>query len=133
MEINVSKLLALRQYVGKFDFDYEPPKDICVIPLCKVGKVRIEGEFEICEDDSVWVKFTVGYKLSGQCSYCLKAAEREISFVSEVLFVPEEDEDNYFYDGRKLDLRKAVNDAILISQPNVLLCKEGCEGIDVNK
>lgn len=130
MEIEVKKLNALGKYTGGFSFDYLPPDDICIIPLCKVqGVVKVTGEYEIYEDDSVGVKFYVKYKLLGQCSYCLEDAEKEIEYLSEVLFVPENDDENYYYDGVKIKLKTAVDDAILISQPNVLLCKDDCKGI----
>ena len=133
MIIEVKKLNARKEYVGKFDFEYDPPADCCLIPLCKLeGKVKVTGNFEIYEDDSVGITLTVAYKITGQCSYCLKDAAKEVEFTSEILFVPENDDDNYLYDGIKIDLKPAVDDAILISQPNILLCKEDCTGIDVN-
>ena len=38
------------------------------------------------------------------------------------------DSDNNVYDGNRLDMSQAVLDAMLFSQPDVLLCKNGCEG-----
>lgn len=132
MEIEVKKLVAQAKYAGSLDFEYEPPADICLIPLCRIeGKVKVTGDYEIYEDDSVGVNFTVKFKLKGQCSYCLEDAEKEVSFLSEVLFVPEKDDENYSYDGKVIHLKTAVDDAILISQPKILLCKEDCKGIDV--
>ncbi len=132
MEIEVRKLNALKKYEGEFVFDYEPPADLCLIPLCSIeGKVKVEGNYVIYDDDSVGVTLTVKYGLVGQCSYCLSDARQDIAYTTEILFVTETDEENYKYDGIKINLKTAVNDAILISQPNVLLCKEGCTGIDV--
>lgn len=132
MEIEVKKLIATGKYSGDFCFDYEAPADLCVIPLCKIdGKVNVACEYEIYDDDSVGVKLTLTYNLSGQCSYCLNDAKKQIIFQSDLLFVPEKDEENYFYDGNKINLKTAVDDAILISQPNILLCKPDCKGIDV--
>ena len=133
MEIEVKKLNARKEYVGNFDFEYEPPKDVCLIPLCKIAdKVKVTGSYEIYDDDSVGVTMTVAYKIEGQCSYCLKDAQKDVEFTSEILYVPEKDDDNYYYDGIKINLKTAVDDAILISQPNILLCEEGCTGIDVD-
>ena len=45
MKIEVKRLNALKKYKGTFDFDYIPPEDICIIPLCKIdGNIKIEGE-----------------------------------------------------------------------------------------
>ena len=134
MEIAVKKLISARQYEGTFEFDYQPSDALCLVPLSKIdGAIKVYGNYIIYDDDSVSVYFTVGYRLKGQCSYCLGDAEKDISFSSDVLFVPEKDDENYFYDGIKIDLQTAVNDAILISQPGVLPCKEDCEGIDVDR
>ena len=61
MEIEVKKLIAAGKYTGNFDFEYTPGKDASIVPLCNV-------------DGLVRVNFTVEYKLSGQCSYCLEPA-----------------------------------------------------------
>ena len=133
MKIEVKRLNALKKYKGTFDFDYIPPEDICIIPLCKIdGNIKIEGEYEIYEDDSVSVNFTLKYRIEGQCSYCLKDTAIDVEKSFDVLFVTEDDSDNYRYDGIRIDLKTAVDDAILFSQPNVLLCGEDCTGIDVN-
>ena len=90
-------------------------------------------KIHIYEDDSVGVDFTIKYGLEGQCSYCLEKARKQVEYYSEVLFVADKDDnDNYYYDGIKIDLTAAVNDALLFSQPEVLLCKEGCQGIKIN-
>ncbi len=133
MKIEVKKLNALKKYTGEFQFDFEPSEGLCLIPLCKIdGGVKVKGGYEIYEDDSVGVNFTVAYRITGQCSYCLKEAQKSVEQSFDVLFVPKDDPDNYSYDGISIDLTTAVNDAILFSQPNILLCKEDCTGIDVN-
>ena len=133
MKIEVKKLNALKKYTGEFEFDFAPDEGLCLIPLCKIdGKVKVKGGFEIYEDDSVGVNFSVAYRITGQCSYCLNDAATSVEKSFEVLFVPEDDPDNYSYDGISIDLTTAVNDAILFSQPNILLCREDCTGIDVN-
>ena len=134
MELEVKKLNAQKEYTGLFDFDYVPENNLCLLPLSEIkSPVKITGEYEIYEDDSVGIKLTVSYKIIGQCSYCLNDAEHDVNFTSDIMFVPEKDDDNYYYDGIKINLETAVKDAILISQPNVLLCKEDCKGIDVPK
>ncbi len=133
MKIQVQKQIALKRYTGDFEFQFDPPEGTCLIPLCQInGAVKVCGSFEIYDDDSVGVNFTVEYVISGQCSYCLNNANQEIKQDFDVLFVTGEDPDNYTYDGRVIDLTTAVTDAILFSQPNLILCKEDCGGIDVN-
>ena len=131
MELEVKRLIAHGKYAGSFSFDYVSPENLCIVPLCRIGDVKVEGEYEIFDDDCVEIKLTVKYLLTGQCSYCLNEAKKDISYLTEVLFVPEKDDENYYYDGNKINLKTAVDDAILMSQPHVLLCKEDCKGIDV--
>lgn len=134
MKIEIKKLNSLGKYIGNFSFEYLPEDNLCLIPLCKIdGAVKVTGSYEIYDDDSVGVDITVNYLLSGECSYCLTKTQKRIDKSFEVLFVPEDDPDNYFYDGVNIDLTTAVNDAILFSQPNLLLCKEDCTGIDLKK
>ena len=134
MILEVKKLNAQKKYSGNFEFDYSPCDNLCLLPLSEIQTpVKVTGEYEIYEDDSVGIKLTVAYKITGQCSYCLNAAEEDVNFTSDILFVPEKDDDNYYYDGIKINLETAAKDAILISQPAVLLCKKDCKGIDVPK
>ena len=133
MKIEVKKLNAQKKYAGVFEYDDRPREDICTIPLCKVaGSVKVKGSYEIYDDDSVGVNFTLKYGIEGQCSYCLKDAKTDVEEAFDILFVTEDDPDNYRYDGINIDLKPAVDDAILFSQPNVLLCRKDCTGIDIN-
>ncbi len=127
MVLEIKRLLAKGEYRGKISYEFTPEKDVLLIPLCSfVGPVSVCGEYEIFDGGEVELEFEITYKLKGQCSYCLAEAEKVIKFSSEVLFVTDKDDlDNYYYDGVRLDLSKAISDALLISQPEVLLCK-GC-------
>ncbi len=132
MEIDISKFLARGEFTGNFEFGYAPAQELCIIPLCKIeGNVKVSGSFEIYDDDSVGVNLKIDYLIVGKCSYCLSDAQKQIGFETEILFVPEKNDDDYFYDGRKVNLKTAVDEAILISQPSIILCKDDCEGIVV--
>lgn len=133
MEIQVRKSNSLKKYSGDFVYDYTPPEGSCLVPLCAIaGTVKVEGSFEIYEDGGVGVNLTVRYRIEGQCSYCLEPAAADIEFNYDVLFLTRDDGENYVYDGIRVDLKPAVDDAILFSQPNVVLCREGCTGIEIN-
>lgn len=135
MILEIKKLNALKKYSGEFNFNYLADESLVVLPLCKIeGDVSVSGEYEIYEDDSVGIFLTIKYKLVGQCSYCLEDAARIIEYQTDVLYVTDKNDiDNYYYDGNKLNLKTAVDEAILSGQPSVLLCKDDCEGIALNK
>lgn len=132
MIIDVAKQIALKKYSGRFSFEYDCPADLVLLPSARIdGKVKVEGEYEIYDDDSVGVKFKISYTLSGVCSYCLEPATEQVEYESDVLYLPEDDGENYSYNGFKLNLTTAVNDAVLFSQPQILLCRPDCEGIEI--
>ena len=132
MIIEVRKLNALKKYEGVFSFEYDAPKTLIIVPLFDfVGTVKVEGSYVINEDDSVDVSFTIRFRLSGSCSYCLERAEKDIEYSYDALFETTESNDAYVYNGINLDLTAAINDAILFSQPSIILCKDGCKGIDL--
>ena len=124
MIIEVKRLIALKKYVGNFAYDCPPPEGKLILPLAKVEcSLKVEGEYEIYDDDSVGVSIKISYKLKGQCSYCLAEAEKSVAYSYEALFVPDKnDADNYYYDGARLNIQPAVDDAFVFSQPEVLLC-----------
>lgn len=133
MIIDIGKLKARGEYEGEFSYEFQPTDDKLLLPLCTFkGAAKAEGRYTIYDDDSVGVEFTLSYCLSGQCSYCLEKTEKRIEYQSDVLFVTDkQDGDNYYYDGRRLDMTCALNDALLFGQPEVLLCKEDCKGIKI--
>lgn len=133
MILEIKKLFAKGCYTGNFSFEDGVAKDLVLLPLCSIGSVKVEGEYEIFDNEEVEISLRISYKLVGQCSYCLADTQKDISYSADVLYVTDpDDRDNYVYDGYKLDLSSAVNDALLFSQPKVLLCKEDCKGIKLN-
>lgn len=134
MILEIKKLMARAAYTGEFSFDYQPPQESVLVPLCRIeGGVKVTGDYEIFENDEVEVTLKISYLLVGSCSYCLAEAKKHIEYSTDALFVTDKDDcDNYVYDGNRLDLSTAVNDALLFSQPKVLLCKEDCKGVKFN-
>lgn len=134
MIIDIARQTALKNYRGNFCFEYDSPSDLLLLPSAHIeGKVKAEGEYEIYEDGSVGVALRLSYLLVGQCSYCLEPAQKQVEYSMDTLWLTEDDGENYLFDGNKLDLTDAVNDGILFSQPQVLLCREDCKGIDLTK
>lgn len=128
MILEIKRLLAKGEYRGNISFEIEPTKDSLLLPLCSFdGAISVNGEYEVFDDDEVELSLQLTYKLKGMCNYCLKEAEKTISFSTDMLFVTDKDDvDNYYYDGVRLDLSKAISDALCLSQPDLLLCDE-CE------
>lgn len=129
MILEIKRLLSKGEYEGNFSYEKEPFADCLLLPLCKIeGAVSVRGEYEIFSEGEVEVKIVISYLLVGQCGYCLNDAKKRVEYSAEGLFTTEGDgEDDYRYDGNRLDIAPLVRDALLISQPNVLLCDD-CGG-----
>ncbi len=132
MILEIRKLNAQKKYTGDFEFSYTAPQGLITLPTTQIeGDVKVYGSYEIFEDDSVDIHLKITYLLVGACSYCLNEAKKVVDYSDDLIFVTSDDGDNYVYNGLKIDLTAAVNDAILFAQPQILLCKEGCEGIKI--
>ena len=130
MIIDIRKLNAQKKYSGRMEFEYSAPEDLIEIPFVKfAAPVKISFEYELYEDDSLEIRGTVAYRLEGQCSRCLKEAFTEVEGELNAYFESRKDYEDYGYTNGVVDLKKAVEDAIMASMPFTISCGENCEGI----
>lgn len=133
MIIDIRKLNAQKKYSGSMEFEYSAPDALIEIPFVKfVAPVKIAFEYDLYEDDSLEIRGTVAYKLEGQCSRCLKAASAVVEGELDAYFEPRKDYEDYGYSNGIVDLKKAVEDAIMASMPFTLSCGDDCEGLSYN-
>ena len=133
MIIDVKKLNAQKKYSGHMEFEYSAPESLIEIPFVKFSSpVKIGFDYDLYEDDSFEIRGTVSYKLIGQCSRCLKDASAEVEGELDAYFQPYEDYEDYGYTNGKIDLTKAVEDAIMASMPFSVSCGENCEELSYN-
>ena len=133
MIIDIRKLNAQKKYSGSMEFEYSAPDALIEIPFVKfVAPVKIAFEYDLYEDDSLEIRGTVAYKLEGQCSRCLKATSAEVEGELDAYFEPRKDYEDYGYSNGIVDLKKAVEDAIMASMPFTLSCGDDCEGLSYN-
>lgn len=133
MIIDVRKLNAQKKYSGSMEFEYSAPETLIEIPFVKFASpVRIAFEYDLYEDDSFEIRGTVSYRLEGQCSRCLKEAFAEVEGELNAYFEPRIDYEDYGYTNGVIDLKKAVEDAVMASMPYTLSCGEDCKGLSYN-
>jgi uncharacterized metal-binding protein YceD (DUF177 family) len=133
MIIDIRKLNAQKKYSGSMEFEYSAPETLIEIPFVNfVGTVKIVFDYDLYEDDSLEIRGTVSYKLEGQCSRCLKAAAQEVEGELDAYFEPRKDYEDYGYTNGVVDLKKAVEDAIMASMPFSISCGDDCEEISYN-
>ena len=130
MIIDIRKLNAQKKYTGELVFDYEPSETLIDIPFVKFATpVKVEAEYELFEDDSLELKGKISFCLAGQCSRCLKETSMQVEGELDAYFEPRKDSEDYSYSNGRIDLREALEDAVMASMPFLLLCDENCEGI----
>ncbi|MBQ8427838.1 MAG: DUF177 domain-containing protein, partial [Clostridia bacterium] len=122
---------ATKQYSGSAQFEYSPPSDTLDIPFVEFdGAVKVQYDYDLYEDDSLEVRGTVTYRLKGQCSRCLRETAQDIEGELDAYFLPKPTQDDYFYEGGKVDLSEAIRDAITASLPFSLYCgNDDCQMI----
>ena len=122
-KIDVRSLLAKKNYEGVLVFDYEPEKDILDIPLVELSSpVHAELRYEIFEDDSVEVKGTLTFTLTGECSRCLAPAEQRFEGEVKGLFEPGEGDGVTYGYTHVIVLHELLRDALLFALPPRVLC-----------
>ena len=130
MIVDIRKLNAQKNYSGEMEFDYSAPEELVEIPLVKfTAPVKVRFSYELYEDDAFEIRGSVSYSLEGQCSRCLQNAKADVEGELNALFEDRQDYEDYSYQNGKVDLTKAVNDAIMASMPFSVSCGENCEGL----
>lgn len=133
MQLDIRKINAQKKYTGSLEFDYSAPEALIQIPSASFAEpVKVAFDYEIFEDDSLEVRGTVSYMLQGECSRCLKPIIAKVVGELDAFFEPRKDAEDYSYANGMVDLRQAVEDAIMASMPYVIHCDEECEGISYN-
>ncbi len=134
MIIDVKKLNAQKKYRGSISFEYFAPEELIGIPFVVFASpVKVEVDYEIFADDAVEVKGKLSYALKGQCSRCLKDAEAFVEGEIDALFEPSDSAEDYAYNGAKISLTEAIDDAIMASMPFSLSCGKDCKLITYSK
>ena len=131
MIIDIRKLNATKRYTGTMEFSYSAPETLIDIPLVRFASpVEIRFEYELYEDNAIELRGTVAYRLEGQCSRCLKAAAMDVVGELDALYEPKKDSEDYSYANGVVDLKKAVDEAIMASMPFLLSCGEDCKSLE---
>ncbi len=130
MIIDIRKLNALKKYSGSMQMEYAADTSLIGIPFVEfVAPVKVEFSYELYEDDSLEIFGKVKFGLKGKCSRCLKDAEQDVEGDLEAYFQPIKDAEDYSYTGGKVDLTKAVEDAIMACMPYTVSCGEDCQSL----
>ncbi len=134
MVIDIRKLNAQKKYSGELVFDYDAPESLIDVPFVKFASpVKVEAFYDLLEDDSLELKGKISFVLEGKCSRCLSNALMQVEGELDAYFEPRKDAEDYSYTNGRIDLREALEDAVMAAMPYVVLCKEDCEGIQYSE
>ena len=133
MQIDIRKLNAQKKYSGSMEFECSVPETFIEIPFVKFsGPVKVKFDYELYEDDSLEIQGSISYGLEGQCSRCLKETSTQIEGELSAYFQAGKDYEDYGYTNGIVDLRQAVEDAVMASMPFTLSCGEDCQELSYN-
>ena len=134
MVIDIRKLNAQKKYSGELVFDYDAPESLIDVPFVKFASpVKVEAFYDLLEDDSLELKGKISFVLKGKCSRCLSNASMRVEGELDAYFEPRKDAEDYSYTNGRIDLREALEDAVMAAMPYVVLCKKDCEGIQYSE
>ena len=134
MIIDIRKLNALKKYTGTIQTEYVADVSLIGIPFVEfTAPVKVEFSYELYEDDSLEIFGKVKFTLKGKCSRCLKDATQDVEGDLEAYFQPVQDAEDYSYSGGRVDLTKAVEDAIMACMPYTVSCGDDCQGLSYNE
>ncbi|WP_066683314.1 YceD family protein [Christensenella intestinihominis] len=127
VEIDIRE--ALKEEGKVYTFHYEGIPDLGE-DISFARPLVLDAEYSAL-DRKVSVKGAFGTVLNTVCDRCLDDMKTEISYRFDELFfrVGTQEEEEYTYEGDVLSLDKMVYDAIILSLPHQLLCKDDCKGI----
>lgn len=105
-----------------------------LVCLPKDQTIAIVGVLESV-GDGVLVTAQATVRVDAECARCLTSFSDRVSVEIHELFVyPEqakqyEEEDVGFIENERIDLAAVVSDAVILEQPLIPLCDEGCRGL----
>ena len=130
MIIDIVKIKQEGLKSKEFQFDYNVPDDLILsLPQASFNGVCNVSAFIELEGRDVFADITLNYQIKGQCSRCLEKAIKDVNYCFNAKFSLFPEEDEYLYKGGKVDLTDCVKEAILLSQPSVIYCKDDCKGL----
>jgi uncharacterized protein len=130
MIIDLKKMRGQGKDQMDFCFECEDSENLSLIPQTVIkSPIVILGNVTITGKSSAFIIADVSFTLQGECTRCLKQIERTYHALIEEEFFDKNyaEGDDYTYFNDRLDLSKAVKDAILMNMPLNFLCEDECE------
>ncbi|RKD27821.1 uncharacterized protein SAMN02745883_00193 [Caminicella sporogenes DSM 14501] len=136
MKINLEQLISCRESCIDLDFYYTLDKDeifesydiVNAKPLHFLGKIYKKNEEYI-------VELNFSGNITFRCNRCLEEVDKEINghIVTKIKLgkteIEDNEDDSLYLEGDTIELSALVNEAVILSLPMKVLCKEDCKGL----
>ena len=130
--LDVSRALKNPGQIYPFEATVEiEPMEYMADPLA-FEEITVKGEFLCAGDDRVSLTGQVSARADTRCSRCLDPVSFPITAELDAVYDRQpdpEDPDLYSFEASTIELTDAVRDALLLSMPMRVLCKEDCKGL----
>ena len=131
MIIDLKKIRISGKQESGFYFEYDLSESLSDIPSSEIlNPIKISGTTYLTGMHSAYIEGEIAFTLKGECTRCLTEVENlfVVDFNEQV---EENNPDGYSVVCDKVDLKKIVEDRIVLSLPMNFLCKDDCRGICV--
>ena len=126
MKIDLNAIKRAGKTQTSFFFEYDPDVELALPDAKLVLPVKVCGEAFLTGDNSATVEGEADFTVSGECTRCLKLTEKTFNVAFCEAFG---EENGYPVTNGKIDLRKMVDDIIILNTPVTFLCKDDCKGL----
>ena len=115
--------------VDKMTFDFEAEAEQFLPQYVKPDSlIRIKGELD--KIDGGWkATGSIKYGFEYKCDLCTKQSKHTKTINFDEVYLINNKEDQYHFDGIEIDLTQLAIDAIVLDLPSRLLCKPDCQGL----
>ncbi len=131
MKVDLSDIIRINGASKELDFEEEPsemePAEGCLLD----GKLSFIGTLTNT-NGILQLNGRLKAVYSSECYRCLGAVKKEMNLKINENFInsgEDEQSDMYAFEGKNLDIGKALNDNIILNLPMKQLCSNDCKGL----
>ena len=131
MIIDLYKLRQRGETESRFEFVFDPDKDLMTIPNAEFApNAKISFLAEVFENKA-YLSGTLEFTVKGKCARCLEDAKADVlvDFDEEFRPAPCAEEDVNVYERDRIDVSAFASQLILTNLPYAIYCKEDCKGL----
>ncbi len=128
MLIDLKKIERSGKRECDFHFEYLPENLISTIPNSEIVlPISVTGTVILTDRHACYIEGEIAYTVKGECTRCLEETSK--NFINELKIEVDDKDEVYPVKNDMVDLKKIVDDEIIMNLPVTFLCSEDCKGI----